>query len=68
MKNALGYTVHRAITSLQVQKVKSKLLGNTTTPEQIAHHRGFQYRASMYEAFKRVTGMMPGQFRRQTRV
>jgi len=63
LKNAMGCTVHDAITRARVEPVKAMLLETTTTLEEIAHHCGCQYRASMYEAFKRVTRRPPCQMR-----
>lgn len=65
MKAAIGSTVHHVITQTRVERVKHMLLTTDASTEHIAYHCGFQQQPRLYEAFKRMTGMTPGQFRQQ---
>ncbi|MBI1336786.1 MAG: helix-turn-helix domain-containing protein [Phycisphaera sp.] len=67
MKQELGYTIHTAITRARVEKAKSMLLSSEAGTDQIAYHCGFEHQPRLFEAFKRVTGMTPGEYRRSMR-
>jgi LacI family transcriptional regulator len=65
MKKAMGMAPGMVINRAQVDRAK-KMLADLDTPiETIARACGFSQPARLNEAFKRITGMTPGQYRRQ---
>ncbi len=65
MKAATGQTTQQAIRRAQVDRVKQMLMSTELTMDQISRGCGFQCQPRLNEAFKRLTGMTPGQFRQQ---
>lgn len=67
MKQALGYTPHEAICRARIEQVKLLLVNTDQTIDQIARRCGFVRQPRLNEMFKRLTGLTPGQYRRQSR-
>lgn len=65
MKAATGQTTQQAIRRAQVDRAKQMLMSTELTMDQISRGCGFQCQPRLNEAFKRLTGMTPGQFRQQ---
>lgn len=65
LKLATGQTVHTAICQMRVEKAKRMLVETDASVEQISHASGFQCQPRLNEMFKRLTGMTPGEYRRQ---
>lgn len=65
MKAATGQTTQQAIRRAQVDRAKQMLVNTEMTMDQIARKCGFHRQPRLNEAFKRLTGMTPGQFRQQ---
>lgn len=65
MKQATGRTPHQAIVQARIDHAKTLLLNTEATVEQIADRCGFDRPPRLHEAFKRIMGMTPGQFRQQ---
>ncbi|MBI1336347.1 MAG: helix-turn-helix domain-containing protein [Phycisphaera sp.] len=63
MKAATGQTTQQAIRRAQIEKAKQMLVATEMTMERIAHACGFECQPRLNEAFKRLVGMTPGQFR-----
>jgi LacI family transcriptional regulator len=67
MKRAIGRTPHAVICRAQVERAKHLLQDPQIQLNQIARVCGFERRARFFEVFKRVTGITPGEYRRQRR-
>ena len=65
MKAAIGLTPRVAIVRAQVEQAKKLLVRSDLTMEHIARTCGFRQPARFNETFKRLTGLTPGQYRRQ---
>lgn len=65
MKRATGQSLYAAICRLRVDRAKQMLIKTDATMERVARECGFDRQSRLNEVFKRVTGMTPGQFRRQ---
>lgn len=65
MKAAIGLTPRAAIGRAQIEQVKKFLIRSDLTMEQIARTCGFRQQARLNEKFRRLTGLTPGQYRRQ---
>jgi LacI family transcriptional regulator len=65
MKAATGQTTQQAIRRAQVERAKQMLINTEMSMDHIARACGFHRQPRLNEAFKRLTGMTPGQFRQQ---
>jgi LacI family transcriptional regulator len=65
MKRSVGLTPQIAITRAQVDRAKQMLLESRMPIEAVARRCGFRQRTRLNEAFKRITGLTPGEFRQQ---
>lgn len=65
MRQALGVSPAVAISRARVEKAKSMLADIDTPIEAIARACGFSHPARLSETFKRLTGISPGEYRRQ---
>jgi LacI family transcriptional regulator len=65
MKSAIGRTPHHAISRARVERAQQMLASSDATVDQISRACGFRRQTRLNEAFKRQTGMTPGQYRRQ---
>jgi LacI family transcriptional regulator len=64
-KLALGCTPHEHILNTRVNLVKTHLSTTNLTLAVIAERTGFEHADYMSVAFKRVTGITPGEYRKQ---
>lgn len=64
MKRAVGMTPQAAIYRARIDRVKQMLATSRTPIESIARACGFRQPARLNEVFKRLTGMTPGDYRR----
>jgi LacI family transcriptional regulator, galactose operon repressor len=62
--NLLGRTVHDEIVRVRMERVARLLISTDWTLPHIAEHLGFAHSEYMGVAFRRHTGMPPGQYRR----
>jgi len=65
MKRATGKTPQVAISSARIEQAKRRLVHTSDPLDKIARDCGFPRREQFHVVFKRLTGMSPGQFRRQ---
>jgi LacI family transcriptional regulator len=65
MKRAVGITPQIAIFRAQIERAKSMLAESHTPIEAISRACGFRQPARLNQVFKRLTGMTPGDYRRQ---
>jgi LacI family transcriptional regulator len=65
IKKATGLTPQAAIFRGQIEKAKHMLTHSHTAIEAISRACGFRQPARLNQVFKRMTGMTPGEFRRQ---
>lgn len=65
MRRAMGISPATAISRERVARAKSMLAEIDTPIEAIAHTCGFSHPARLNETFKRLTGITPGEYRRQ---
>lgn len=65
--NLLGRTVHDEIVRVRMDRVASLLISTDWTLPRIADHLEFPHSEHMGVAFRRHTGMSPGQYRRTNR-
>jgi LacI family transcriptional regulator len=63
MKAAIGITPRVAITRERVERAKRMLVTDNTPIEAIARSCGFRQTPRLTEAFKRLTGLTPGNYR-----
>jgi LacI family transcriptional regulator len=63
----LGHSISSEIIRIQVEQVQELLRTTAMTLEEISQVAGFAYVESMQRIFKRIVGMTPGQYRKQTR-
>lgn len=62
----IGRTPHQEITRRRIERVCQLLLNPDLTLAKIAHLTGYQNEGYMSVAFRRLMGMTPGQYRRQS--
>ena len=67
MKAETEQTTQQAIRRAPVDRAKQMLINTELTMDQIARKCGFHRPRRLNEAFKRLTGLTPGQFRQQRR-
>ena len=60
-----GRKPHEEITAVQIDRVKQLLRETEMTSEQIAPKSGYAHKESLSAVFKGVTGLTPGEYRRQ---
>jgi AraC family transcriptional regulator len=62
-RDSTGYTVGAFVTQRRIEAAKAALANRSATIKQIAYHCGFQSIPAFSAAFRRETGLAPGQFR-----
>lgn len=67
VRKYLGRTPQEEIRHAQIRRVKELILTSDLSAETIAGLCGFQHPEYLHVVFKRVTGMTPGEFRRQAK-
>lgn len=67
-RDILGRTPHEEITRRRLDRVRALLRSSDLKLSMIADQAGFQNQEYMSVAFRRDTGVAPGQYRRQNRV
>jgi len=65
MKQATGHPPNAAIIRARIQKAEKMLIETEQTMAQIAAACGFRRQGRFSAVFKKVTGMTPGEYRRQ---
>jgi AraC family transcriptional regulator len=65
-QESLGITPHRHVLNLRIEEAKRRLLGSDDGLTTIALASGFSHSQHFSTAFRRVTGMTPSAFRRQS--
>lgn len=63
-QDVMGLSVHDFIVRRRLTEVKTLLLDDTLTIEEIAQNCGFKSDIALYKTFKRVYSITPGQFKR----
>jgi AraC family transcriptional regulator len=63
-RSATGSSPHRYVTERRIQDAKTKLAEGRLSLAEIAFEAGFASQASFHRAFRKYTGLTPGQFRR----
>lgn len=66
-RRRLGWSPHRQLMTHRIELTKQLLLTTDQPQEEIALTCGFNYRAYMSTAFRKYTGLTPGQFRKRSR-
>jgi AraC-like DNA-binding protein len=66
-RSVMGDTPLRYLRTLRMQKAMSMLDGGSRTLEQVAHAVGYNDAFGFSKVFKRIVGISPGAFRRQSR-
>ena len=64
---AVGVSPHRYISRMRLERAMADIAAGKLSLAQIAFHARFSSQASFTRAFRRATGMSPGEYRRQRR-
>lgn len=68
MNQEIGKSFSDFVNEYRIETAKEKLIQTQDKVEHIAYDSGFNNKVSFYQAFKKSTGVSPGQFRQKTEV